>query len=113
MGTRTRNKLMEKSTWFKRKRIPEGESSEGEMNCKIQRVVETHRREKSGPEEGLKTKTVLFVPFTKDRKLAKELREVESHLGTMTGYKQKVVERSGLQLTNTLSKSNHWSGQDC
>ena len=40
LGTRTRKKLMEKSTWFKRKRIPEGESSEGEMSCKRQRVVE-------------------------------------------------------------------------
>ena len=64
------------------------------MNKKRQRVTEPHRIEMSGPEEGLRTKTVLFVPYIKDSKLAKELREVESHLVTMTGYKLKVLESS-------------------
>ena len=43
-------------------------------------------------------KAVMFVPFTTGSKLAKSLREAEEKLGSLTGYRLKMVEKAGDKL---------------
>ena len=63
--------------------------------------------------KGVEVKAVMFVPFTTGSKLAKEIREAEEKLGSMTGYRLKVVERSGDKLEDLLTRSNPCQGMDC
>ena len=55
----------------------------------------------------------MFVPYTINSGLAKELREAEEMLFKLTGYKLKIVERSGTTLEELLHKSDPWQGIDC
>ena len=57
---------------------------------------------------------VFFVQHTLHSKLAKNIRERLSKLEESSGrLKIKIVERSGLKLTDLLHKSNAWSSRDC
>ena len=60
-----------------------------------------------------KNKAVLFVPYTVGSILAKRLREAEENLLLSTGYKLKIVERSGSKLEDLLHRSDPFKGQDC
>ena len=55
----------------------------------------------------------MFVPYTVGSELAKRLREAETKLQDMTGYRLKIVERSGLKLEDMLHKADPWQRQDC
>ena len=57
-------------------------------------------------------KSVMFVPYTRGSKLAKRMREAESTLQDMTGYRLKIVERAGTKLEDVLVKADPWQGQD-
>jgi hypothetical protein len=59
------------------------------------------------------TKTVIFIPQTKNSKLAKMLRQEEATLEKMTGYRVKYVEKAGQSIGGLLCKSNHWAGKLC
>ena len=48
-------------------------------------------------------KAVMFVPYTAGSKLAKDLREAEEKLGSLTGYRLKMVEKAGDKLEDLLS----------
>ena len=50
-----------------------------------------------------KVKAVMFVPYTRNSALAKELRQAEEKLGELTGYKLKIVERAGNKLVDLLT----------
>ena len=69
----------------------------------------------SGQEKrmNIKTISVMFVPYTKGGELAKQLRQAEEELGMRTGYKIKIVERTGTKIEDILHKSDPWQGQDC
>ena len=58
-------------------------------------------------------KAVIFVPYTPNSELAKELRKVEEVMERLSGMKMKVVEKAGIQLKRILVKSNPWAGTDC
>ena len=45
--------------------------------------------------------------------LAKRMREAESSLQDMTGYRLKIVERAGTKLEDVLTKADPWQGQEC
>ena len=60
-----------------------------------------------------RAKAVMFAPYTTNSELAKKLREAESSLEQLTGYKLKIVERAGSKLEDLLTRSNPWRGQDC
>ena len=66
---------------------------------------------KKGQAENVKS--VMFVPFTVGSELARRMREAEATLQSMTGYRIKIVERSGLKLEDALCKADPWQGQDC
>ena len=57
--------------------------------------------------------SVLFVPYTLGSELAKRMRAAEEKLMEMTGYKLKIVERSGTKLEDILHKADPWQGQYC
>ena len=45
--------------------------------------------------------------------MEKRLREAEAQLETQTGYRIKIVERTGTKIEDMLHRSNPWQGQDC
>ena len=55
----------------------------------------------------------MFVPYTNNGTLAKQLRDNEEKLEQMTGTKLEIVERVGLKLIDLITKSNPWQGNDC
>ena len=58
-------------------------------------------------------KAVLFVPRTRGGELAARLRKEEEKLAQLTGYKVKIVERTGVQVKRILCKTNPWAGESC
>ena len=99
---RNRKKLTEKVTWFRGKRKGEGED-EGED-------VMPNRKKKDAPKKDAGNKEI-DVPFTTGGKLAKSLRDAEEELGSLTGYRLKMVEKTGDELVDLLTKSNPWQGR--
>ena len=69
-------------------------------------------KKKSDP-QNKKIKAVLFVPRTERGELLSRLKEEEAKLTDITGYRVKLVESSGTQLSRILCKRNPWAGQDC
>ena len=57
--------------------------------------------------------TVLFVEQTKGGELARRMRQAEEKLSRMTGWKIKIVEKSGRTLKQILVKSNPWATGMC
>jgi hypothetical protein len=56
---------------------------------------------------------VLFVPYTPNSKLGKDLRKVEDIMETLSGMRMKIVEKAGVQLKRILFKTIPWAGWDC
>ena len=110
LKSRVRKKLMEKQTWYKKKKKNEEEDGEEECDANKKSPKKHHRREKSeakhmldkvqeeregkGQEKSM-VKSVIFVPNTENSELARRLREGEEDMLRLTGYKIKIVERSG------------------
>ena len=63
--------------------------------------------------KNIKTISVMFIPYTVNGGLAKQTREAEEELGRQTGYKIKIIERTGTRIMDLLHKSNPWQGEDC
>ena len=55
----------------------------------------------------------MFVPYTVGSTLAKRMREAENNMQEMTGFRIKIVERSGTKLEDLLVKADPWKGKDC
>ena len=113
LKARNKKKLTEKTTWFKDR---EEDEEEDEMHLPKRKIpggkrdaAKKARKMGSVPE----VKAVMFVPYTAGSKLAKNLRGAEEKLGSLTGYRLKMVEKSGDKLENLLTKSNPWQGMDC
>ena len=71
-----------------------------------QEGVEDRDKKKIEPANKNKAKAVLIVPYTMGSVLAKRLRDAEETLLQTTGYKLKIVERSGSKLEDLLHKSD-------
>ena len=102
---------MIKSWYKKRKRDEEQEDEIQPKRRKIKAGEAFKKKDQAGQEEHVKA--VIFVPYTRGSTLAKRMREAEVKLQSMTGYRLKVVERSGTKLQDILHKSDPWQGQDC
>jgi hypothetical protein len=127
LAGRCRKKLLEKVTWYKTKRKREGEEDENKESqyspSKRTRRDAHGQREQCQPMDKTMAKTnvmhkenvkaVMFVPYTVGSMLAKRMREAENTLQEMTGFRLKIVERSGTKLENVLAKADPWQGQDC
>ena len=110
--TRSRKKLTGKEDWFKNG--CEKRKREHDIEDEEQRTWKNPRTN-AGEEKKMNTKiiSVMFIPYTIGGKLAKQLRQAEEELGRKTGFKIKIVERTGTKLEDMLHKSNPWQGQDC
>ena len=95
---RTRNKLLAKTTWYKKK--PKEDLYSAKPNSK-----------KGGPKLNLKSvnrvkkKTVLFTEQTGKGELAVVLRDVFLRLEPITGFGVKVIERAGSSVKSLLPTS--------
>ena len=56
---------------------------------------------------------VMFVDQTPEGRLAKKLQAVEDRLAQASGYRIRMVELSGTQLSRLLPNTNPWAGQGC
>ena len=70
-------------------------------------------REQKSEQQQENVKAVMFVPYTVVSILAKQMRDAENTLQSMTGYRLKIVERAGTKLEDILTKADPWQGQDC
>ena len=61
----------------------------------------------------LRTSTVLFTEWSREGTLQKSLREVCERLAPLIGFRVRVTERGGTELSSLLSNKNLWSGQGC
>ena len=125
LAGRCRKKLLEKETWFKAKRKREDDEEENprEQTSPRKRTrielkgmdknKQTDKADSKKEQAQESVKTVMFVPYTVGSSLAKKMREAESSLQQMTGYRLKIVERAGQKLEDVLTKANPWQGQDC
>ena len=104
-GRRSRKKLTEKTSGYRKTRMKTGEQEEG-----VHGKAGGSRNDKG---EELQTKTVLFVEQTRGGAFAKMLREVMTRIETMIGFRIKIVERAGTTLRNTLPNTNPWTGAHC
>ena len=112
---RYRKKLLVKSTWFlKKKQENEKESNTTtttRMPARPRRSLP--EKDKSSKKENMTTATVLFVPGTRNGKLAAKLREAEEELSKICGNKVKIIERAGSSVKSILVKPNPWQDQSC
>ena len=128
LAGRCRKKLLEKVTWYKTKRKRDGDEETDEQQHSPRKRMKRDapgQRDQQQPRDTNKTKTntsemhkenvkaVMFVPYIVDSMLAKRIRDVENTLQEMTGYRLKIVERSGTKLEDVLAKADPWQGQEC
>jgi hypothetical protein len=112
---RNKKKLLEKTTWFREKRKrdedDDEETDEMQMPMKKRKSGEMQKAKKDAGKMGTaEGKAVMFVPYTAGSKLAKSLRDAEEKLGSITGYRLKMVEKAVDKLEDLLTKSNPWQG---
>ena len=116
-------KLLGKETWYKEQEHDKEPAQEWltTKNLASQRVPEPWDKNQQGRKDK-KSHTsknehpvvsVMFVPHTPGGELAKLLRENEEKISKMTENSIKIVERTGVKLQDTITKSNPWKGQDC
>ena len=55
----------------------------------------------------------MFVDQTPEGRLAKKLQAVEDRLAQASGYRIRMVELSGTQLSRLLPNTNPWAAQEC
>ena len=123
LSSRYKKKLTARTSWYKntnkngKREYVLDEEEEEDMRRRNAAKRAKKPREEPGQEETEKidkntnlettdknkNKAVLFVPYTVGSILAKRLREAEENLLHSTGYKLKIVERSGSKL----------EGQEC
>ena len=104
-SSRYRKKLLSKSRWFKEKPTDcEGDSNEDMKGCggarkppgpKCKTTTAANKRDSRNNNQPVPTTTVLFVEQTIGGELAKRLREAEERLAKLSGWKVRIVEKSG------------------
>ena len=117
-AARNRAKLLGKTTWFKpRKNKEQSENPSEARQCpasrprragKLAKPVLPDRNDKQ-----MRTTSVLFVEQTPGGELASRYRQAESNLSAITGFRIKVVEKTGTAVKNILHKSNPWEDGFC
>ena len=95
LASRIHRKTFEKTSWYKDNKKKNSKSS----NFKKRKFNKNH---KGAPQ----VKAVLFVPRSNDSLLCKRLRAEESKLADITGWRCKIVEKSGDQLRRILCQKN-------
>ena len=92
------------STWFK------GGIKRGPG---IQNKRKTGVKRKRCEDEDLKTRSVMFVDYTRGGEMAKKLRLELGKMENLMGFRMKVIERTGTRLKDLFSPNNVWKGSKC
>ena len=103
LESRHRKKILAKTTWFRAAKR-NGDSDKGSTRRKENKEKTPRKAE---------IRSVLFVPSTKGGDLARRLRKEEEKMTELTGYRVKIVEKSGTQVRRTLCRKNPWAGSNC
>ena len=111
LPTRARKKLTGKEDWYRKTEKRKRDYYDSEEFTGIKRIWRDV--EKKEDEKEVKTVAVMFVPYTKESELARQLRQAECELGAQTGVEIKIVERAGVKLVDMLHKADPWKGMDC
>ena len=91
-----------KTSWYKNNK-----------NTKKMKNSKNRNQKNKNKTEHLEVKSVMFVPHTPGSKLANRLRKEERRVSSITGYRVKIVERTGTQLWRMFCKKNPFSGLPC
>ena len=120
LRTRIKKKLLDPVRWYKEKvgELWEDDSNKEKpiRNVKdttVRRGIKRKTDDKKEYTDDREVKAVLFCPYTPYSELAKRLREAESNLNMLTGYRMKVVEEAGEKLIDMLRSTNPWKGEHC
>ena len=116
LSGRFKKKLTGRENWYKKRKREEEQDSkvkDGEKFPRKKPRSEIKNKEQEVERDDPTPKAVMFVPYTWNSGLAKELRAAEEELFKLTGYKIKIIERSGTTLEELLHKSDPWQGIDC
>ena len=73
-----------KTSWYKNNK-----------NTKKMKNSKNRNQKNKNKTEHLEVKSVMFVPHTPGSKLANRLRKEERRVSSITGYRVKIVERTG------------------
>ena len=110
LPTRARKKLTGKEDWYRKKNCMEKIEEQKNLYKKRLKKKQLVKPKKDRQSNNI---AVMFVPYTIGGELAKRLREAEAQLEGQTGYRIKIVERTGTKVEDLLHRSNPWQGQDC
>ena len=102
---RNLKKLDGKSNWFKIK--PKEKEEEAQKRKEIKERIHLDGKDQQAGKSEKKAqdpKAVMFVPYTPNSELAKELRKVEDMMKAMSGMRLKIVEKAGVQLKRMQTK---------
>ena len=110
-AARNKAKLLGKAKWFKPKNISKECADKHQPSARIggRKDGKDSRRRKEEEKGGqkqtlLETTTVLFVEQTPGGILAQKFREAEVTLSKLTGFKVKIVEKTGSAVKNARGK---------
>ena len=107
------NKLVEKSTWFQQK--PREEEENPETKSVSVNPNTTPENEKNANRNEKTFRNVMFITHTRESKLRKAIQSMEDSLNW--NERVKYVERSGINLSQTLVQRDPWKGvcgrQEC
>ena len=103
LADRIKKKIFEKTSWYREKK------NFLKKSAQIPGKKFSKKQKKSDP-QNKKIKAVLFVPRTERGELLSRLKEEEAKLTDITGYRVKLVESPGTQLSRILCKRNPWAG---
>ena len=110
---RRTKKLLARTDWF-RKEKEEGSTQEPVQAPMVRGGAKKSRvAEGKSSKEPLRTTSVLFVEFSRGGSLQKDVKECLDKLSPMLGFKVRVAEKGGTQLSSLLSNKNLWSGVEC
>ena len=104
-GARNKDKLVGKSTWFKKR----SSGNTGSTDKKTGRARGARNTTTMGPAPS----TVLFVEQTANGELAMRLREMFKRLEPTLGFTVKTVEKTGSKLRSKFPLYNLWDGIPC
>ena len=99
LASRTEAKLLEKTSWFKGDKKRKQENKKSKYHYQPQQPPAKRMRKgkmakrKGGSKE---IKSVMFIPYTAHSELATRMRENEEMMKEMTGYRIKIVEKTGV-----------------
>ena len=103
LKARIRKKMLDPVRWYK-PRVEDSEEGEKGKKKEEEGIRRVGKKRKGMDERNVKA--VMFCPYTRNSELAKNLRQEEEKLMSMTGYRMKVVEQAGRKITELLHSSN-------